>query len=158
MDKWVFKSNAGKQIAVSVLAVAAGAALTAGFHNFSGPGMTNSKAGFLLGLMILAIGIAGLLFQGRQLVIVDPLTKKISIEDKTLFGTKTRSIRFNEIADINIGYLGKRSNFVNCYYLVLKLRNGKDYSLFAPGRFYEGSSNRAVVNGWRTRLENYLKQ
>lgn len=158
MEKWTSESHPGKQTAVCILAIAIGLILVAGFNDFSGPGLTNSKAGFLLGVLILAIGIIGILFQGSQTVTVDPAARRITIEDKTRFGRKKRTIGFNEIVDINIGYLGKRSNFVNCYYLVLKLKNGTEYPLFAPGRFYVGSSDRAVVNGWRTRLEDYIRQ
>ena len=110
MEKWTSESRSGMQIAISILAIVAGLILVAGFHNFSGPGMTNSKAGFLLGVLILVIGIIGILFQGGQTVIVDPMARRIIIEDKTQFGRKIRSIGFNEIIDIGIGYLGKRSN------------------------------------------------
>jgi len=158
MEKWISESHPGRQIIISILAVAAGLILVAGFHDFSGPGLTNSKAGFLLGVMVLVIGAAGVLFQGKQSVTVDPTARRITVEDRTHFGRKKRTIAFSEIVEIGIGYLGKRSNFVNCYYLVLKLRNGKEYPLFAPGRFYEGSSDRAVVNGWKTRLEGYINQ
>jgi hypothetical protein len=44
------------------------------------------------------------------------------------------------------------------YYLVLKLRNGEEYPLFAPGRFFQGASDRSVVEGWRRRLEDYLER
>ncbi len=55
-----------------------------------------------------------------------------------------------------MGFLDKRSNFVRNYYLVLHLRDGKDYPLFAPGRFWNGASDKATVEGWRQRLETYL--
>jgi hypothetical protein len=156
MEKWTSESRPGRQIVISILAIAAGLILVAGFHDFSGPGLTNSKAGFLLGVMILVIGAAGVLFHGKQSVTIDPAARRIIVEDKTRFGKKKRTIGFSEIIEIGIGYLGKRSNFVNCYYIVLKLRNGREYPLFAPGRFYEGSSDRAVVNGWKTRLDEYI--
>jgi hypothetical protein len=57
-----------------------------------------------------------------------------------------------------LGYLGKRSNFVTWYYLVLKLRSGEEYPLFSPGRFFKGGSDRSTVAGWRQRLEGYLGQ
>ncbi len=156
MEKWISESRPGRQIIICILAIAAGFILVAGFHDFSGPGLTNNKAGFLLGVMILVIGTAGVLFQGKQSVTIDPAARRITVEDKTRFGRKKRTIGFSEIVEIGIGYLGKHSNFVNCYYLVLKLRNGREYPLFAPGRFYEGSSDRAVVNGWKTRLDDYI--
>jgi hypothetical protein len=159
MEKWISKSQQGKQIALAVVCIWIGAALAFGFHSqLSSPGMTDGKAGFLLGVLLLVIGIAGFLGQGRQTVVVDPAVQRIIVEDRTWFGTKRRSIGFQEIVEIGIGFLGKRSNYVTMYYLVLKLRNGEEYSLFAPGRFYEGASDRSVVEGWRKRLENYIEQ
>jgi hypothetical protein len=158
MEKWKFQSNTGRQIASAVVCIGLGLALAVGFHTFDGPGMTNSKAGFLLGLLLLIIGTIGFFTQGRQTVVIDPAARSITIEDNTRFGMRRRLIGFHDIAEINIGYLGKRSNYVTCYYLVLKLRNGEEYPLFAPGRFYEGSSDRSIVEGWRLRLEKLIRQ
>jgi len=158
MDIWRSESNPGKQTALAIVCVLVGMVLVIGFRSFSGPGMTNSLAGFLLGLLLLFIGIWGLLVTGKQTIVVDPKTRSITIEDITRFRTKKRSIPFSDIVDISIGYLGKRSNHVEFYYLILKLRSGEEYPLFAAGRFYEGGSDRAVVQGWQQRLEEYLRQ
>jgi len=158
MENWKSQSHPGKQIAVAIVCIGLGLALVVGFHNFNGPGMTNSKAGFFLGLLLLLIGIMAFLAQGRQTVVVDPAARRITIEDKSRFGTKRRSIGFHDIVEVSIGSLGKRSNYVTIYYLVLKLRNGEEYPLFAPGRFYEGASDRSIVEGWRLRLEKCIWQ
>jgi hypothetical protein len=157
MENWKSENNPGKQTALAVVCTGAGLTLMAGFHNFDGPGMTNSKAGFFLGLLLFFIGAAGFLARGRQTVVVDPVARQITIDDKTFFGTKRRSIRFHDIVGISVGFLGKKSNYVTYYYLALKLRNGEEYPLFAPGRFYDGASDRSAVEGWRTRLEKYLR-
>ena len=109
-----------------------------------------------LGLLLLALGMAGLLTGGRQTITINPRTRQITVEDVTRLGAKTRCIGFDEIVDISIGYLGKKSNYVTCYYLMLKLKGGEEYSLFAPGRFYAGGSDRSVVEGWRDRLRGYV--
>lgn len=158
MDTWRSENNPGKQTALAFVCVLVGVVLAIGFRNFSGPGMTNSLAGFLLGLMLLFIGIWGLLVTGKQTIVIDPKTRRITVEDISRLRTKKRSIPFGDVADIRIGYLGKRSNFVEYYYLILKLNNGEEYPLFSAGRFYEGGSDRAVVEGWRRRLEEYLRQ
>jgi hypothetical protein len=157
MEKWISKSQPAKQIAAAVAITAVGLALVVGFRNFTGPGLTNSMAGFLLGILLLVIGLLGVLFQGRQTVTVDPGTRRITITDKTLFGTKRQIIAFGDIMQVRIGYLGKKSNYTNFYSLALELRNGKEYPLFAPGRFYPGASNRSTVEGWRARLEQYIQ-
>jgi hypothetical protein len=133
--------------------VAVGALITWLARNATGPGMTNERAAFYLGLLLLGVGLAGVVTHGTQTTVVDPAAKSITVEDQTYFGRKVRTIRFAEIAGIDIGYLGRRSSHVTFYFLELKLRDGTTYPLFAPGRFYEGSSTRSVVEGWRQRLE-----
>ncbi len=157
MEKWISHSQPGKQIAAAVVITVVGLALALGFRDFSGPGLTDSLAGFLLGILLLVIGVLGMVLQGRQTVTVDPGTRRITIADKTLLGTKRQIIAFGDVMQVRIGYLGKKSNYTNFYSLVLELRNGKEYPLFAPGRFYPGASNRSTVEGWRTRLEDYLR-
>lgn len=157
MDSWRSENNPGKQTALAFVCVLVGAGLTIAFRHFSGPGMTNSLAGFLLGLMLVIIGIWGLLVSGKQTIVIDPKTRRITVEDISRLSTKKRSIPFGDIADIRIGYLGKRSNFVEYYYLILKLNDGEEYPLFSAGRFYEGSSDRTVVESWQQRLEEYLR-
>ena len=157
MDMWIAHSNPGKQSVLSVVCSLVGVILAIGFRDFSVSG-TNAMAGFLLGVMLLLIGVAGILMSGKQTVAVDPKARRISIEESNRFGTKTRSIPFSEVASISIGSVGKRSNYVMWYYLVLKLKSGEEYPLFSPGRFYEGGSDRLTVAGWKQRLETYLAQ
>jgi len=158
MEEWKSQSRPDKQLALTIVCIVVGPALVIGFHNFAGPGMTNSKAGFFLGVLLLFIGAIVFLVQGRQTIVIDPAERRITIEDRTPFGTKSRSITFHDITEVGIGYLGKRSNYVRCYYLSLKLRNGENYPLFSPGRFYAGASDRSIVEGWRLHLENYIKR
>ncbi len=157
MDMWIAQSNPGKQSVLSVVCSLAGVILVIGFRDFSVSGI-NAMAGFLLGTILFLIGVAGFLSSGKQTVAVDPKVRRISIEEANRFGTKTRSIPFSEVASISIGSVGKRSNCVMWYYLVLKLKSGEEYPLFSPGRFYEGGSDRLTVAGWKQRLETYLAQ
>lgn len=156
MSPWTSESNPAKQLLMAALCTAAGAALMIALRNYGGTG-SNAFAGFLLGVLLLVIGVAGLLVSGKQTVVVDPQSRCIVVVDSGRFGTKTRSIPFEDVEDISIGFLGKRSNYVMQYYLVLKLKSGENYPLFAPGRGFAGSSDRAVVAGWQRRLEEYLK-
>jgi hypothetical protein len=157
MDVWTSQSNSGKQTMLSVACTMVGLVLVIGFRTFSGFG-TNTMAGFLLGMLLLFIGIAGFLLSGKQTVVVDPKVRRISIEDSNRFRTKKRLIPFGNVIDISIGYLGKRSNRVTWYYLVLKLRSGEEYPLLSPGRFFAGGSDRSTVASWKQRLEEYLSQ
>lgn len=155
MDKWTSQSKPGKQLALSLASCVVGLVLLIGFRDFSAAG-SNALAGFLLGVLLLIIGAAGLLLSGTQTIVVDPGARHITVVDSSRFGTKKRVIPFGDIVDISIGYAGKKSNYVSFYYLVLKLKSGQDYPLFAPGRFFEGASTRSIVEGWRTRLEAFL--
>lgn len=158
MDSWKFESNPGKQTALSLVCIAAGTALAVGFRHFDGSGMTNSLAGFLCGLLLLLIGIPGFLLTGKQTIVIDPRLRCIIVEDQNRFETKKRVIHFSEITDTGIGYVGKKSNFVDFYYIVLELKSGEKYPLFSPGRFHEGGSDRSVMESRRQRLENCIHQ
>jgi hypothetical protein len=155
MEVWTSQSNPSKQIMLSFGCVFIGMVLLIVFRDFGDSG-SNAMAGFLLGVLLLVIGVASFLMSGKQTVVVDPKARHITIEDSSRLRTKTRSIPFNDIVGISIGYLGKRSNFVTLYYLMLKLRSGEEYPLFSPGRFFEGGSDRSAVAAWRQRLEEYL--
>jgi len=157
MDVWTSHSNSGKQTMLSLACAMVGLVMVIGFRDFGGWG-SNSLAGFLLGVLLLLIGTAGFLVSGMQTVVIDPGDRSILIEDSNRFRTKKRLISFSDVVGISISFLGKKSNFVTWYYLVLKLRSGEEYPLFAPGRFYEGGSDRSTVVGWKQRLEEYLGQ
>ena len=151
---WTSQSRRGWQTALAAGSGVVGLVLMVGFRHFQGD--SNALAGFGLGVLLLVIGVAALVTGGTQTVVVDPVLRRIVVDDKTLLGAKTRQIAFSEVSDISVGYLGKKSNFVQTYYLVLKLTNGQEYPLFAPGRFYPGASGRATVESWRQRLKGYL--
>lgn len=157
MDLWTSQSKSGKQILLSVGCAVVGLVLMIGFRDFSSS-RTNAMAGFFLGVLLLLIGVASFLVSGKQTVVVDPKARRITIEESSSFRLKRRSIPFSDIVGISIGYLGKRSNYVTWYYLVLRLRSGEEYPLFAPGRFFEGGSDKSIVATWKQRLEEYLSQ
>jgi len=155
MQRWTTKSSRTTQLAMAVGSLIVGVLLMYLCRDY-GTVWSDTFAGLLLGLLLAVIGAAGVVATARQTVVIDPLTRTITVEDRRLWGTASRTIAFADVVAVRIGYLGKRSNFQNHYYLDLKLRSGGTYSLFAPGRGYSGSSSRATVEGWRERLETYL--
>lgn len=156
MDVWTSTNKPRKQHLLAFGCLAVGAVLAIGLRDF--PSLASDRAaGFGLGLVLLVIGAAALITAGTQTIVVDPTSRRITIEDRNRLGSKTRAIAFEDVVHVGIGYLGRASNGVNFYYLALKLRGGETYSLFAPGRFYEGSSSRVVVGLWKVRLEAYLE-
>lgn len=156
MDSWQLESNPVKQIALALGCVAVGLVLAIGFRNFSVAGMTNGLAGFLLGLILLLIGLSALLVSGKQTIVVDTRARRISITDTNRFRTRKQLIAFGDIVDTRVAYFGKASNFVNFYYLVLELASGQKVKLFSPGYFYDGGSDRSVMESRRRRLEECL--
>ena len=129
--------------------------LAFGFRGFSTSG-SDALAGFLLGVLLLALGVAGLVVVGEQTILVDPKARRITVEDSNRFGTKKRAIPFDDVSQVSVRFVGKKSSFVTWYYLVLQLRSGEQYQLFAPGRSYDGESDRSTVESWCARLEEYL--
>lgn len=151
---WTATSQPGKQTLAAGFCSVLGLVLLVALRRFNDG---NTKAGFFLGLLLLVIGVWGLLANGTQTITIDPKARRITVKDERRLGNKVRTIRFDEITHVGIGYLGKRSNFVQYYYLALTLRSGEQYALFAPGRFYAGASERFAVEGWRDRLGAYLR-
>ena len=103
MDSWTSQSSSAKQTTLSVACAVVGLVLVIAFRHFSGSG-GNVMAGFLLGLLLLLIGVAGFLLSGKQTVIVNPKARHILVEDSNRFGTKKRSIPFSDVVAVGIGY------------------------------------------------------
>ena len=152
-----FQSNPVLQEALAWFCVAVGGALIYAGRDYSGAAQSEVLAGLLLGVLSLIIGIAAFLTVAKQTIVIDPRTRCITVEDANSSGIKTRSIHFSEIEGTGIGYLGRSSTFIGFYYIVLKLKNGEEFSLFAPGRFYVGGFDRAVMESRRQRLEEMLR-
>ena len=156
MDTWVSRNNPRLQTAVAAGCSAAGVWLVVAARDGVTWAWSDATAGFLLGVLLLVCGVAAFLSGGRESVTVDPHSRSITVEDAGGFSGRKRRIAFDEVEDIGIGYLGRASNFVRFYYLLLRLKSGEDYALFAPGRFYPGASDRTIVEGWRLRLQGMI--
>ncbi|MBA3014427.1 MAG: hypothetical protein KKD63_01525 [Proteobacteria bacterium] len=157
MNQWKSQSSPGKQVLLALLCLGVGLVLVVKFLDAPGQTVSNARAIMGLGALLLTIGVVGIATTGIETVIIDPKMRRITIDDVRLIGTKRRAISFSDIVNIRIGYLGKASNFVQFYYLVLQLKGGEEYSLFSPGRGYDGAMDQSVVEGWRRRLQGYLQ-
>jgi hypothetical protein len=156
MGPWVSKSRPGMQLFLAIGALVVGALLMWATRGLLSAG-ENERAGFGLGVLVTLLGAGGVATVGFQTVTIDPRYRRIDIADLTILGPKNTTITFAQVTRVSIGYLGKSSNFVQTYYLVLHLTDGREYPLFAPGRYFAGASSRLVVEGWRDRLEGYLR-
>lgn len=159
MDVWKSESSPWKQAMLSAGVFVVGLILIFLTRNFDEMAdVANGRAGFYLGILLAASGLIGAMVGcKKQVTTVDPVTRAITVESTGIFGKKMKQIRFDEIEDISIGRLGKSSNFVVSYHLVLKLRGGGTYPLFPAGYFYEGAYDRTAVEEKRERLRKYCE-
>ena len=156
MEIWTTESNPVKQSILSWAIVVVGLILVYGFRNFDVSGFTNSLAGFLLGILLVLIGVPAVLMVGKQTITVDPKIRQILIEDESRFGTKKKIIPFNEIVDLHVSSLGRRSEGTVSYYVSLKMTSGKTLPLFFPA-YYEGRWDRSVAESRCSRIQSYLE-
>ena len=156
MDIWTAESNPLKQLVLSWAIVVVGLILVYGFRNFDASGFTNSLAGFLLGVLLVVIGVPAVLMTGKQTTTVDPKNRQILIVDESRFGTKKKIIPFDEIVDLHVSSLGRRSEGSVSYYVTLNLTTGKNLPLFFPA-YYDGRWDRSVAESRCNRLQAYLE-
>ncbi|MEO8545647.1 MAG: hypothetical protein ABI434_18845 [Burkholderiaceae bacterium] len=152
MEPWNIRSNNRQQFAISLICLFAGAALAFTLYDY-GPSGSNRQAGFLFGVVLLALGGATLAAGGRQLVVVDAQLHQIRIEDHRLFGKRQHTIAIADIRDIQVACLQTHAKHALRYFLQLTFDGGRSYALFAPQRDYPGASNPLIVAGWKDRLD-----
>jgi hypothetical protein len=155
MDTWTIESNPAKQTILTWAMIVVGLILMYGFRNFDASGFTNSMAGFLLGVLLMIIGVPAVLMLGKQTIIVDPKARHILMEDVSRFGSKKKIIPFNDIVDARVSRLGNRTEGSVTYYVTLKLTSGKTFPLFFPA-YFDGRWDRSVAESRCSRLEEYL--
>lgn len=157
MDAWKTRSNNRQQLAISLICLCAGALLVFSLHDYGASG-SNRQAGFLLGVVLLALGGATLAVGGSQSVVVDPQQRLIRIEDHRLIGNRQQTIAIADIRDIQVGCLQTRAQHALRYFLQLTLASGQTHTLFAPERDFPGASDPLVVAGWKERLDRLREQ
>lgn len=152
MELWISRSNNRKQIAISLICLVAGTVLIFSLHDY-GPSGSNRQAGFLFGAVLAALGAATLVAGGSQTVVVDPLQRRIHVQDHRLIGKSRHTIALADIREIQVACLQTRSKHALRYFLQLTLAGDLSYALFAPERDYPGASNPRIVAGWKDRLD-----
>lgn len=155
MNTWKIESNRSKQTAMTLALAGIGMALMLKL-SVVGHGATES-AGFVLGLIMLGVGAAGLYLSTTRAVVIDPHCGLISIEDTNRVGQRKRSIAFEDVADAYVGESGDRVGKSVAYDVMLKLKSGKTVSLFA-GAMFDGRHDQAVMAERCRRIGQYLQQ
>jgi hypothetical protein len=150
LETWITESSPAKQTAVGVGIFVVGLVLAIGFRDFDAATITGSTAGFLLGILCLVISAATLLTGGQQTISVEPQFKRIVIVNRTRVRTTSKTIFFNEIAQVYVGEHGDKEGGSINYYVAAKLKTGKEVALFFG--FFEGGYDRSVMEARCQRL------
>jgi hypothetical protein len=154
-EQWRTESSRTKQTAASVVALVVGIVLAIGFRHFEGPGVTESRAGLLLGVMLMAVGAGMLLFGGKQVITVERKARRIVVEHAGRFRKSVKDIPFSEISEVYVGELGDREGGSIRYHIVAKLKTGKEIALFMG--FFEGSHSKPAMEARCQRLSECLQ-
>jgi len=154
-DLWVTESSPRRQSGVSWVMLAVGLVLVYAFRGFHGPGVSNSMAGFLLGVLLTAIAAASLLSGGKQIISVDPQRRQIVVSGQNRFSGGKKVILFKDVARVRVGRFGKASNGMESFHVSVILKRGGTVPLFFG--FYEGQFDRDVAQARCDRLAAYLQ-
>lgn len=154
-ELWVTESIPRRQSGVSWVMLALGLVLVYAFRGFQGPGVSNSLAGFLLGVLLMSIAAASLLSGGKQIITVDPQRRQIVVSGQNRFSGGKKVILFKDVARVRVGRFGKASNGMESFHVSVVLKQGGTVPLFFG--FYEGQFDRDVAQARCDRLAAYLQ-
>jgi hypothetical protein len=153
-EPWITKNNSLNQTVAMSVMIVAGIVMTWGFGHLNGDWSTERISGFLLGMLLTAIGIAGVIAGGETIITVDSKSQTIKTTSRSMLGLRTDIIKFRDIEKFTIGSLGDRDGGSIRYYVIAKLKSGKEKSLFLG--FFEGSLDRSSMETRRDRLNACL--
>jgi hypothetical protein len=154
-EVWKTESQVGRQAFAAVGMCAVGLALVIWLRHFEGPGLTDSRAGFLLGVLLLVVGVGMFVVGGKQVIVVEPRSRRVIVERASLLGTKRTEVQFGDIAGVEVEELGDTEGGSISYHLAVKLKSGKELPLFLG--FFEGTHSKAAVEARREKLLSYLR-
>jgi hypothetical protein len=152
---WETESSAAKQNLAVLLTLVIGAALAIGFRRFEGPGFTGSTAGFLLGIVLLVVGVGMFIFGGKQVIAVEPKLKRIVVKRFGRLRTSSTEIGFNDISGLYVGESGDQEGGSVRFHVVAKLKTGKEVALFMG--FFEGSHSKPAMEARCQRIEECMR-
>lgn len=133
------RSQPRRNVAMGGASVAVGALLVyLGRHHAD----TNAWAGFLLGWLMLLLGLAGLLVHETRQIELDPRRRLLVLDvQRRLGGNRRVVIPFAHIDSIDVSVFGSRDEGSVYYDLVVRTQEGKNVYLMG-GCVFEGRMNR----------------
>ncbi len=154
-ETWITESDTTAQTAASAVAIVGGLILAIGFRGFDRSGFTQGLAAFLLGVLLLIIGVGLLLFGGRQVITVDPRQRRIAIERISRLRSTTRVIPLDTVADFSVAEHGDHEGGSVRYHVKATLKSGGEVALFVG--FFDGSRSQLAMEKRRDRLLQCLR-
>lgn len=152
---WRTESSEAKQTIAAIVAFGFGVLLAIGFRFYGEAGAIESRAGFMLGVVLVVVGCGMLVVGGKQVITVDAKAKKIVIEKINRVQQSVQEIRFSEITMVSVGETGDEEGGSIRYHVAVKLRTGKEVALFMG--FYEGVHSKQAMEARCQRLNESLR-
>lgn len=146
------ESKPAENMVLYIVVTAVGAALMFFARDFRHGG-TNVLCGFLLGCMLLGLGILGIAVGESRTVELDLRRKRIVLDImRRIGGCRQVIIPFDDIRELGIGLQGKASAGSRYYDVVVRLTSGKEIYLFG-GCVFDGRMSREWADGIRRDFE-----
>lgn len=122
-DSWEIHSNSRQDTVAAVGIAAVGAvfmALTRSrVHDL------NMQYAYWLGILLLALGGAGLILQEKVSVLIFPSRRKLRVRSQNVFGQNMRTLEFIEVKQVRVVKLRAPRSKAPVYLLKMDLRNGQ---------------------------------
>lgn len=152
---WRTESSTANQTFAAVAMFLLGTTLAIGFRGFEGPGFTQSRAAFVLGALLLVVGIGAFLFGSKQTIVVDTRSRRIIVENRSRLRQSEKEVPFKDISEVYVGEHGDKEGGSIRYYVLAKLKSGKEVALFLG--FFEGSHSKPIMEARCQRLAECLR-
>jgi hypothetical protein len=152
-DIWRTENNVTTQTWAGIASLGVGLVLVYGFRHHGGLALSDSFAGFLLGWLLLVVGVGSLVWGGQVVVTVDGRRRCVVVEAGNRFRTRRKTFLFKDVAnatDVFVGRLGDRSDGSVSYHVVVRFKSGEEVALFFP--FFDGQYDRQVAESRCQRL------
>lgn len=151
----VLKSKPNANLLLNLVSILAGATLVYLGHDYGAIG-SNRFYGFLLGLFIVGLGIAGLLVGERRRITVDEQKREVRLDIcRQLISPKTIRIPFASIARIYLARNGSASEGSVYYDIALERTHSSDVCLMG-GCVFEGRMDRCRMDALRNQLKGII--
>ncbi len=142
---WQIRSNSTKSLVLSAGVLAVGI-LFIWLTRHGAAGDTDIAAARWLGVLLAAVGLAGLVFAEEIVVTVEAQRRALKIEKRRWVGNWRVSVPFEEIAAVNVAKVGTRSDGTPSFWLQLERRDG---TVVGTGRW---STRETEINRLAERL------